>query len=344
MTIFENALKKRPAYVLMSLGAAHLLVIIRDVIPKILLVKSATVPSIMALANFALQTARRRSEKPDLGYLAWLQETAQEVALILVVAFILVRLVHLGTGRLVKISKSPDIAGMRSQQLRTLASIINSVAVFIIVVIAGLQILPIFGVNIGPLLASAGIAGLAIGFGAQTLVHDVINGFFILLENQYSLGDVVKIQNANVTGTVEAMTLRRTVLRDADGTLHIIPNSEIKIVSNRTRDWAQITMHVAVAYGESSDKVIRLLQEVGTNLQHDPNFNELIVAQPEVPGIERVVSGGEVDYLMLVKTMPGAAQYKVSRELRRRIKDCFEENNIKPAGPSQVYVRDGSAS
>jgi small-conductance mechanosensitive channel len=148
---------------------------------------------------------------------------------------------------------------------------------------------------------------------------------------------------SGVKGTVEAMTLRRTVLRDADGSLHIIPNSEIKIVSNLTRDWAQVTMHVAVAYSENSDKVIRLLQEVGAELKNDPQFSDFIVAQPEVPGIERVVSGGEVDYLMIVKTLPGPAQYRISRELRRRIKEYFEKQGVKPAGPSQVYVMDRSA-
>src|SRR5205085_8109511 len=107
---------------------------------------------------------------------------------------------------------------------------------------------------------------------------DVINGFFILLENQYNVGDVVRV--GGVKGAVEAMTLRRTVLRDADGTLHVVPNSEIKIVSNLTRDWSQVTMHVSVAYTENTDKIIRLLQEIGTELKNDPKFSDLIVAEP----------------------------------------------------------------
>jgi small-conductance mechanosensitive channel len=278
-------------------------------------------------------------DHPDFDSIAWVRAAAQEVALILVVSFVLMRLLSFGTNRLVKISKSQEMpSAVRAQQLRTLAGVINSVGIFVIIFIAIMQIMPIFGVNMGPLLASAGVAGIAIGFGAQTLVHDMINGFFILLDNQYNVGDIVTI--GGVKGTVEAMTLRRTVLRDADGSLHIVPNSEIKIVTNLTRDWAQVTLHVAVAYSENSDKVIRLLQEVGAEMKDDPQFSDLIVAQPEVPGIERVVSGGEVDYLMIVKTLPGPAQYKVSRELRRRIKDTFEKQGIKPAGPSQVYVID----
>jgi len=278
---------------------------------------------------------------PDFESLAWLRQAAPQIALILVITFIMVRLLRFATNRLVKISKSQEMpSAVRAQQLRTLAGVINSVGIFVILFIALMQVLPIFGINMGPLLASAGIAGLAIGFGAQTLVKDMINGFFILLENQYNVGDVVKI--GGVKGTVESMTLRRTVLRDSDGALQFVPNSEIKIVSNLTRDWSQVTMHVAVAYTESSDKVVRLLQEVGAELKSDPKFSDLIVAEPEVPGIERVVSGGEVDYLMIVKTLPGSAQYAVSRELRRRIKECFEKQGVKPAGSSQLYVVDAA--
>jgi moderate conductance mechanosensitive channel len=191
-------------------------------------------------------------------------------------------------------------------------------------------------INIGPLLASAGIAGLAIGFGAQTMVHDMINGFFILLENQFDLGDTVRL--STVKGTVEDMSLRRTVLRDDDGTVHIIPNSQITIVSNMTRDWAQVALRVSVGYSEPSDKIVNLLQQVGQGLRHDPGFSEDIVADIQVPGIERVGSG-EADYLMLVKTRPGK-QYAVSRELRRRIKECFQKNNVQPGAPGRVYVAD----
>ena len=270
--------------------------------------------------------------------LEWLQQQAGRIALILVVAFIVVRLLHMATDRLVRLSKSQALPhGVRAQQLRTLASMINSVGLFVIFFFALLHILSTFGVDMRPLLASAGIVGLAIGFGAQTLVKDVINGFFILLENQYDIGDMVRI--AGLQGTVEEMTMRRTILRDGDGTLHVIPNSEIKIVSNMTRDWAQISLHVAVAYDENSDRVIRLLQEIGKDIRNDPRFADLIVAEPEVPGIERVAAG-EVIYLMLVKTKPGSAQYMVSRELRLRIKDRFKKEGVRSATPARVYVVD----
>jgi small-conductance mechanosensitive channel len=175
---------------------------------------------------------------------------------------------------------------------------------------------------------------LAIGFGAQTLVKDVINGFFILIEDQFEVGDTIRA--AGVTGAVEEITMRRTTLRDSDGTLHIVPNGSIQIVSNMTRDWSQVTLHVAADYGENSDRVVEVLEEVAQEFYNDSAFKADLVAEPQVPGIERV-RGNEVDYLMLVKVRPGK-QYNVARELRRRIKVCFEKNKIKAGAPAQVYI------
>ena len=256
---------------------------------------------------------------------------------VLIIAFILTRLLKIASRHLAGLSNRTGLpSALRAQQIRTLSSVIYSVGVFIIMFLAALQILPLLGINMGPLLASAGIAGLAIGFGAQTLVRDFINGFFILVENQYDIGDTIKI--AAVQGAVEDMTLRRTVLRDDNGSLHTIPNGQISIVTNLTRDWTQLPLHISVAYGANTDEVIRLLKEVGEEVANDARYAEMIVAKPEVPGIERV-SGNEVDYLMLVKTRPGS-QYAVSRELRRRIKACFEKNHIEPGNPNRWYVVD----
>jgi small conductance mechanosensitive channel len=267
--------------------------------------------------------------------LEFLRTEAPKIVVALIIAFVLIRLLHMMTRRLINLSQRQErISGMRAQQLRTLASVINGVGLVAILFITALLVLKAVHIDIAPLLASAGVVGLAIGFGAQTLVHDVINGFFILLENQYDIGDVVKL--SGVMGTVERMTLRRTVLRDADGTQHSIPNSQITIVSNMTRDWTQTAVHVAVSYNESSDRIIGLLKEVGAELRNDPQFKDVLVADPEVPGIERVAPG-EADYLMLIKTKPGA-QYAAVRELRLRIKTCFEKNRVQPAGPAPIYV------
>ena len=269
----------------------------------------------------------------DLAY--WLRHALPRVLVILIVAAVLTRVLGLFTGKLEEFSKREELPSrLRAQQLRTVAAVIQSVGIFVIYFLALLQILPIFNVDVKPLLASAGIVGLAIGFGAQTLVHDVLNGFFILIENIYDIGDVVKI--AGVQGTVEQMTLRKTVLRDDTGAVHSVPNSAMQIITNMTRDWAQVALHVSVDYSESSDRIIQLLKEVGFGLKNDPQYGPFIVADPEVPGIERV-SGSEVDYLLVVKVRPGK-QYDIRRELRKRIKDCFEQNKIKAGAPNRMYV------
>jgi len=268
----------------------------------------------------------------------FLRHAVPKILVVVIASLVLIRVLRALTGKIVALHIRKVPPGFRAQQVRTLATVTSSVGIFVIIFIAGLEILSLLGINLGPLLASAGIAGLAIGFGAQTLVKDVINGFFILLENQYDIGDNIRV--AGVKGTVEAMNMRSTVLRDEDGTVHIIPNSEIKIVSNATRDWSQLTLRVTVAYSEPSERIVKLLQEVGEELRNDPAYADDIVSDIEVPGIDRV-GNGEVEYLIQVKTRPNQ-QHRVSRELRRRIKECFQQNNVQTAGPGRVYVMDQS--
>ncbi|MBZ5629076.1 MAG: mechanosensitive ion channel family protein [Acidobacteriia bacterium] len=283
----------------------------------------------------SIKTVAEVIERWRADALEFLRVDVPKILFIVLVTIVLIRLLKAVTHRLRSLAEGKDrLSGLRAQQLRTLSGVIYSAGVFVSVFLALLQILPVLGINMAPLLASAGIAGLAIGFGAQTLVHDVINGFFILMENQYEIGDTVRV--GGVTGTVERMTLRSTLLRDDQGALSTIPNSKIDIVSNLTRDWAQVALHVSVAYGENSNQVMGLLKRVGEDIRGDPQFSEFLVSDPEVPGMERV-SGNEVDYLMLVRTRPGR-QYEVMRELRRRIKESFEKNHIQPGGPGGVFV------
>lgn len=265
----------------------------------------------------------------------FLRNQAPRIFAIVVVAFILMRLLKVVSRHLGELSSREGLpSGVRSQQLRTISSVIYSVGVFVIWFLATMQILTQLSIKVEPLLASAGIAGLAVGFGAQTLVKDYINGFLVLVENQYDIGDTIKI--AGVQGVVEGMTLRRTTLRDADGTLHTVPSSQITVASNLTRDWTQVTMKVSASYKADSDRVIELLKEVAAEVAQDPKFSNKIVAEPDVPGIDRV-NGDEVEYLLLLKTRPGA-QHEISRELRRRIKLCFEKAAIEPGNPNRVYV------
>ena len=268
--------------------------------------------------------------------LNFFRHDAPKVLVIILGAYVLIKLVRRFAQKSADLHIRKLPPGIRVQQVRTVTSVLTSVGVLAIVFVAVLMVLSVFNFNLGPMLASAGIAGLAIGFGAQTLVHDFINGFFILLENQYDLGDVIRI--AGVKGTVERMSLRNTVLRDEDGTVHIVPNSSIQIVSNTTRDWFQQALRVVVSYGESSEKIVRLLTEVSEEMRHDPDFSDDIVSDIQIPGIDRV-GNGEAEYLMLIKTRPNR-QWAVGRELRRRIKQCFEQNQVQTAGPGRVYVVD----
>lgn len=275
-----------------------------------------------------------------LDAMEFVRRDVPKLIFVLVVAIVLIRVLRVVTLKIAGLRTHRVPTGLRGQQVRTLAGVINGLGSAVILFVASLEALSLLGLNLGPLLASAGIVGLAIGFGAQTLVHDVINGFFILIEDQFDIGESVRM--AGVKGNVEAMSLRRTVLRDDDGTLHMVPNSQITIVSNQTRDWAQVSLKVTVAYDEPSDRIIALLKRVGEDVRHDPQFSDDIVSDVQVPGIERV-GNGEAEYLLLMKTRP-TKQYGVSRELRRRIKEVFTAEKVKTPGPGRLFVADQGSS
>jgi small-conductance mechanosensitive channel len=268
----------------------------------------------------------------------FLRHDAPKILLVLIGVFVAIKLLRLIVLKVSALQTRRLPPGVKVEEVRTLAGVISNFGVSVIVFVAALEILPTLGLNVSPLIASAGVAGLAIGFGAQTLVHDFINGFFILLDRQYDIGDYVRV--AGVKGTVEEMTLRHTALRDDDGTLHFVPNSQITIVSNTTRDWSQLTIRVAVAYREPSIRIIKLLLQVGAEIRSDAQFAADIMSDVQVPGIDRM-GNGEAEYLMLVKTRP-TKQDAVSRELRQRIKECFEKNQVQTAAPGRVYVLDSA--
>ncbi len=275
----------------------------------------------------------------------WQQDARQflhhdlpKIAFVVAVSFLLVRVLRAVTNRMSGLRLPDRYTEVRARQLKTLAGVMYSVGMFAVIFVAGLEVLSQLGFNLGPVLASAGIVGVAIGFGAQALVKDVINGFFILLENQYDVGDTVRA--AGVTGSVEDMSLRRTVLRDADGTVHTLPNSEIKLVSNLTRDWSQVLLRTTTSYSENSDRVMGLLQSVGAAMAEDPVWAADFIVLPRVLGIERVANG-EVEYLLGARVRPGR-QYDVSRELRRRIKESFEKNGVQAGPLGRVFVAEGS--
>lgn len=234
----------------------------------------------------------------------------------------------------------PTSITLQEQRARTLVSLLRSVGRAVIAVITLFTVLGAFGLNLGPLLAGAGVVGLAISFGAQSLVKDVISGLFILLENQFGVGDVIRLDG--VSGVVERMTLRVVMLRDVHGVVHIVPNGQIKRVSNLTRGWARVVLDVSVAYREDPDRVMTVMRQVADELCEDPAWKPLVLEAPEVPGIESFAESA-VNIRMTIKVVP-LKQWDVARELRRRLKLRFDSERIEIPFPHQtVYWGEGQA-
>jgi small conductance mechanosensitive channel len=211
--------------------------------------------------------------------------------------------------------------------------VIRATGIVVIVFLAILQVLPILGYNLGPLLTSAGVAGVAIGLAAQNIVKDCFNGFLILVEDQYNVGDVVTI--AGVTGTVEAMTLRRTQLRGGDGTLYIVPNSQITTVANVTRDYTLATIQVSVDFSANPDEVMALLKEVAMSVRTDPKYSGVYLADPTLLGVD-AIKGSQVIYPVQLRTKANQ-QWAAMRETQRRIRLALEEHGMLPGDPMRVW-------
>jgi small-conductance mechanosensitive channel len=247
------------------------------------------------------------------------------VAVIVVIAVILMRILKALTGRLVRTSKGPTrVAQMREQQTRTMAGILYSVGVAIVVAVAILTSLPEFGFNVTPVAAAAAVASLAFGFGAQTLVKDLINGFFIIFEDQFVVGDLIQLNGE--TGRVEYVTLRRTVLRNASGAIVTIPNSLIGQVSNLSRDWSQAFVDVTVPSAETVGRALATLEKIAGDFRNDADWSPALVDGPRVLGVESLSLNGTVLRLQVRAVLH--RQDDVARELRRRIKLGFEESRI----------------
>ena len=219
----------------------------------------------------------------------------------------------------------------RSETLQGLA---DGLVRSLILVVAFVTALDKFGLNIGPAVAGLGIVGVALGFGAQSLVRDYLAGMFALIENHYSKGDVVKI--ADVTGTVEDFTLRRTTLRDMDGTVHIVPNGLIGVTSNMTRVWGRINLDVTVAHGSDIDRVIEVVNELGRQMAEDPAWKRRVL---EAPRVERVEAIGEYGItLKILGSVRAADRWSAAGELRKRVLDAFKANDIDIPRAQRVFV------
>ncbi len=247
------------------------------------------------------------------------------IIIILISALIVSKILHTAITRFEKRFDASELLSLEAQKrAKTITGLLNTTVTVLIYSAAVLMVVTELGIAIGPLLAGAGIAGLAIGFGAQSLVKDVITGFFILLEDQIRVGDVVEI--AGKSGLVEAVNLRTTRLRDVEGKVYIIPNGVIDVVSNFTKDWSRALIEIGVAYKEDVDNVISVLEKVGESLRTDPAWNDFILEPMTVQGLDSF-GDSSVNIRMFFKTIP-LKQWDVAREFKRRVKKTFDEKGI----------------
>ena len=271
----------------------------------------------------------------------WLINHGIPIILIVIGAWVAVKILRSSIHRFEKrLEQDGIVPSEREKRAKTLSGIISTTITVVIYLAAAMMIITECGVNIGPLLAGAGIAGVAIGFGAQSLVKDVISGFFLLMENQIRVGDVANI--AGIGGLVEAINLRTTRLRDLEGRVHIIPNGSIAVATNFTRDWSRALVEIGVAYKEDVDNVISVLKDVSEDMRNDSAFKEVILEPLTVLGLDSF-GDSSVNIRVFFKTLP-IKQWDVAREFRKRVKKAFDEKGIEIPFPHRtIYMGEGES-
>jgi small conductance mechanosensitive channel len=282
-------------------------------------------------------------KRPWSDILAVLVHEVLPVLLIIVAAFVAVRLTRLFVHGIVKALLDREATEGTAQELSavelkkrmdTLDTLGGNTLQFFIVVIAFLMSLGHLGLDIGPAVAGLGVVGIAVGFGAQSLVRDYLNGALILIENQFARGDVVRL--AGVAGTVEDFTLRRTTLRDLDGVVHTVPNGEIHVASNLTRVWSRINQDVTVAYGTDIDKAIEVVDNVGREMAGDPVWKRRVLEAPRVERVQSLEPNGVT--LKILGTVRAADQWAAAGDLRKRLLAAFKEHGIEIPRPQRVVL------
>lgn len=274
----------------------------------------------------------------------WLMTSGLQIILIMFLMVIGLKAAELLAAKLVHLISRKDSDNAELQKRTdTLSSIVRYVMKIGIFVMAGMMILRELGIDIGPILATAGVVGLAVGFGAQKLVEDVISGFFILLEDQIRVGDVVNI--ADKGGLVEKVTLRMIILRDLAGNVHYVRNGQIGVVTNMTKEYSRYVFDIGVAYREDVDEVIEVIKEVDEDLRKDPDFKKDILAPIEILGLDKFDTSA---IIIKARTMTKPIkQWAVGREFNRRLKKRFDERDIEIPFPHvTLYMgqgKDGSA-
>jgi small conductance mechanosensitive channel len=249
------------------------------------------------------------------------------------IAFILTRVLHLITARMITVAERHAASHGQAAQVKTLAGVIRTSGLAIIGAIVGLQFLDAIGINMGPLLASAGIAGVAIGLAAQNLVKDMLNGTLILVEDQFHVGDTVTL--AGLSGVVETMTLRKTTVRATDGTLYVIPNSQITTVANQSAEYSIATVPVSVDFSADPDKVLALLNSIAMSVRNSTEYAPLFVEDPKVLGVD-ALKGSQLIVLVQFKTR-AQKHFAPVREFQRRVRLALEQNHLLPGDPYRVF-------
>ena len=254
----------------------------------------------------------------------WLLSSGTKILLILILAGIALKAAKVLSNRLISLALRKKEDPEFQKRTQTLGSIVRYVLVIGILIVAAMTVLKELGVEIGPVLAAAGIVGLAVGFGAQSLVKDVISGFFILLEDQIRVGDVVQI--AGKGGLVEKINLKTTILRDLAGNVHYVPNGQIDVVTNMTKEFSRYVFDIGVAYREDVDEVIEVIKEVDEDLRNDPDYKGDILGPIEIMGLDQFANSAVI--IKARTTTKPLQQWRVGREFNRRLKKKFDERNI----------------
>ncbi|MBN1969951.1 MAG: mechanosensitive ion channel family protein [Candidatus Delongbacteria bacterium] len=281
-------------------------------------------------------------EKVWSNFNKWLEEDLLRIIIITLVLFITLKLINFIFNRLKRILLSNlvlnRVQGREESEKRitTLIKILKYIVKVIVYITFITHLLKLFGVDLGPVVASAGIAGLAIGFGAQELVKDFISGFFMLLENQIRVGDYVIINDTY--GEVERIEMRTTTIRDFNGNVHVFQNSKISTLSNMTKEWSASILEIGVSYDSDIELVMKLLNEVGKEIEQDEVFSKKILTTPEVLGLDKFADSS-LNFKIRIKVKP-MTQWEVAREFRKRVKYKFDKNGIEIPFPHRtVYIR-----
>ena len=277
----------------------------------------------------------------SVGFIQKFLDNWIDIAIIIGALVVLVVIVSISRRRLRRFfeKKIPDDKMLMRKRTLTFNSVISNLIIVIAFIAAALIIAEQLGISVTPLLAGAGVAGIVIGFGAQSLIRDLINGVFILLEQWYQVDDVVSV--GDVTGSVERFNLRTTVIRDIEGTVHYIPNGEITVLGNRTHLWSRAVVEVGVHYDEDTSRIVEVLEEIFDEIMVDKKYKKMILERPSILGDDGISELGDsaIIFKLICKVKPGE-QWNIARQLRKRIKDKFDEVGIEIPYPcTNIYMR-----